>query len=146
MEQDGKVGTISSISLLVMHLLTRVLGMLHLKHLQEISLPPGSIYIRRAIEIPNFENINMTELDGLDDIEDLDLENEVNIPFRMVVCMLKEASFQLQSAQYLQSDIGFKRVIGFKEFELGGLDSESRTSKALLISYHSHTDLFHIEV
>jgi hypothetical protein len=113
-------------------------GLLHLKRIQEETLPTEAIYIRRAIEIPNFEGRNQAtnsydKFDG-DDTEDLDPENNLSTPFRMVVCMFREASFLLHSAQYLQSDIGFKRVIGFQEFELGGLDSESRTSKSLAAS------------
>ncbi|KAF8200102.1 hypothetical protein BJ912DRAFT_898089 [Pholiota molesta] len=108
-------------------------GLLFMKNIQESSLPPDEIYIRRAIEVPNFDNTHYSAsgatwaLDD-DEAEDLDPESDIGTPFRMVVCMLKESSFRIHSAQYLQSDIGFKRVIGFKEFELGGLDSESRTS------------------
>lgn len=111
-----------------------------MKRLQESSLPLESIYICRAIEIPNFESMNSDSdaIQDRDDTEDLDLENDLGIPFRMVVCILREASSQLHPAQYLQSDIGFKQVIGFKEFELGGLDSESRTSKLRPICYCYH--------
>lgn len=49
-------------------------------------------------------------------------------PLRLIICMTKESSARLLEAQYLQSDIGFKRIIGFYEFELGGLDWDSRTS------------------
>lgn len=108
-----------------------------MKRLQEETLPPKAIYIQHAIEIPNLEGINTTTnpyaFDGDDTTEDLDPENDLSTLFRMVVCMFREASFRLHSTQYLQSDIGFKRVIGFKEFELGGLDSKSRTSKSLLL-------------
>lgn len=58
-----------------------------------------------------------------DDFDDED-SCEANIgetPFRVVVCMLREASRQLLQAQYLQSDIAFKRVVGFQEFELGSM-------------------------
>lgn len=103
-----------------------------MKSWQESSLPPESIYIRRAIEIPDLECIDLTldfDAQALDDTEASDSEKDDSVPFRMVVCMFKEASFRLHSAQYVQSDIGFKRVVGFQEFELGGLDPESRTSK-----------------
>lgn len=110
-----------------------LLDLLYLKNIQESYLPPDPIYIRRVIEIPNFDSTYFsasgTAQANDDDTEDLDSESDLGTPLRIVVCMSKEASFRIHSAQYLQSDIGFKRVIGFKEFELGGLDSESRTSK-----------------
>lgn len=53
------------------------------------------------------------------------------VPLRVAICMFQENSCQLQQAHYLQSDIGFKRVVGFKEFELGALESGSQTSKLL---------------
>jgi hypothetical protein len=42
--------------------------------------------------------------------------------------MSKEGSKRLLQAQYIQSDIGFKRVIGFVEFELASLDRDANTS------------------
>ncbi|KAF9232366.1 hypothetical protein BU15DRAFT_90674 [Melanogaster broomeanus] len=50
-----------------------------------------------------------------DDFDDGD------VPLRVVICMLPQNSQRLQTAQYIQSDIGFKRVAGFQEFELGAL-------------------------
>jgi hypothetical protein len=41
---------------------------------------------------------------------------------RMVVCMTPSQSRHLLDAQYLQSDIAFKRVVGYYEFELAGWD------------------------
>lgn len=118
-------------------LLTMIsIGLLYMKRLQESYLLPEAIYIRRAIEIPNLEGIDLTlglDARALDDADAPDSESDDNVPFRMVICMFKGASFRLHSAQYLQSDIGFKRVIRFQEFELGGLDPESRTSKSLVI-------------
>jgi len=43
--------------------------------------------------------------------------------------MSKKNSIRLSNAHYLQSDIGFKRIAGYQEFELGGLDPSSRMSK-----------------
>lgn len=59
--------------------------------------------------------------------DELELDNSGEA-LKIVVCMSRESSQRLLDAQYLQSDIGFKRVIGFHEFELGGLDWESCTS------------------
>lgn len=76
------------------------------------------------------ENMSIHSDDLYDgaDLVDLGAEAETT-PFRMVVCMFPEASFRLRSCQYLQCDIGFKRVAGFKEFELGGRDPETRLSE-----------------
>lgn len=73
-----------------------------------------------------------TDSDDLHDDADVLLED--NTPFRIVVCMKVEASFCLLKAQYLQCDIAFKRVVGFKEFELGGLNPETRTSECSTIT------------
>ncbi|KAG6917541.1 hypothetical protein DXG01_002177 [Tephrocybe rancida] len=49
-------------------------------------------------------------------------------PLRIVICMTRAASHRLLKAQYLQCDIGFKRVVGFQEFELAGMDRTSNSS------------------
>ena len=41
---------------------------------------------------------------------------------RIIICMTQESSHRILRAQFLQSDIAFKRVAGFLEFEVGGLD------------------------
>lgn len=72
-----------------------------------------------------------------DDDDDEDAESFLlangNEPFRIAICMSREGSRRLQDCQYVQSDIAFKRVVGFQEFELGALErhSESRTSAFL---------------
>jgi hypothetical protein len=45
---------------------------------------------------------------------------------RIIICMTKESSHQLLRAQFLQSDIAFKRVAGFLEFEVGGLNQNAK--------------------
>ncbi|KAG6862844.1 hypothetical protein C0993_001274, partial [Termitomyces sp. T159_Od127] len=55
------------------------------------------------------------------------IPNEETQPLRIVVCMSPAASHRLLSAQYLQCDIGFKRVMGFQEFELVAMDATSNT-------------------
>lgn len=72
-----------------------------------------------------------TSTDDLNDDAD-DADSLGDVPFRMIICMSPEASRMLHSVQYLQSDIGFKRVIGFKEFELGGLDPKTRIREYIL--------------
>jgi hypothetical protein len=47
-------------------------------------------------------------------------------PLRIIICMKKASSLRLAKAQFLQSDIAFKRVAGFLEFEIGGLEQNSK--------------------
>lgn len=49
--------------------------------------------------------------------------------------MSKEGSQRLLKAQYVQSDIGFKRVVGFYEFELAGMDRDANTSNPFFPMY-----------
>ncbi|KAJ6580688.1 hypothetical protein B0H19DRAFT_1328776 [Mycena capillaripes] len=51
---------------------------------------------------------------------------------RFIVCMGWEGSDRLQKCQYVQSDIGFKRVVGFYEFELGGWEHDAHTFSAVV--------------
>ena len=46
----------------------------------------------------------------------------------LFVCMSPEGSRRIVKAQYVQSDIGFKRVVGFHEFELASFDRDENTS------------------
>ena len=91
--------------------------MLHLKAQQDSSTSEGP-YIRFIAEFPE---LGFSQ----DDDGDEDMDNE---PLRIAVCMSQSSSARLLRAHYLQSDIGFKRIVGFKEFELGGLDENSSTS------------------
>ncbi|KAJ7442069.1 hypothetical protein B0H11DRAFT_1749418 [Mycena galericulata] len=47
---------------------------------------------------------------------------------RFIVCMGWEGSDRLLRCQYVQSDIGFKRVVGFYEFKLAGMERDANTS------------------
>jgi hypothetical protein len=69
-------------------------------------------------------------------IHEEDDTNRASDPIRIIICMSKDSSKRLLDAQFLQSDIGFKRIVGFQEFELGGRDHGSRTgvSVHLLLS------------
>lgn len=74
----------------------------------------------------------MGEFPELGTVSDVDVDSDGNpmvIPLRVAICMSKENSLRLSQAHYLQSDIGFKRIVGFKEFELGALDALTRTSE-----------------
>jgi hypothetical protein len=92
-----------------------------MKREQDRSLPPEDAYIRYMEEIPS---LGMTYDPDDDEVEDSDQ----SFPFRIAICMTREGSLRLLTAKYLQSDIGFRRIVGFKEFELGGLERDSRTS------------------
>jgi len=65
------------------------------------------------------------------DDADIDDTDDSRTPFRIIICMSRQNSIRLLSAHYVQSDIGFKRIAGYKEFELGGLDQSSRISMFL---------------
>ena len=54
-----------------------------------------------------------------------DFDDVASETVRIVICMTREQSRRLLRAKYLQSDIAFKRVAGFKEFELGSWDEEN---------------------
>ena len=47
---------------------------------------------------------------------------------QIIICMTQEGSKRLLGAQYLQSDMAFKRIVGFYEFELAAVDRISNTS------------------
>ena len=102
-----------------------MLGVLHLKESEDVLLPPEQRYIR-IVEEQILEHPSEPE-----DVADC------HVPFRMIICMSTESSRRLQQAQFLQSDIGFKRIVGFEEFEIGHLDPGSRTGKSLFLHVFS---------
>ena len=95
------------------------LGLLDMKKCQDEELSADEVYIRYAADLPSSLSSIIHDEDELADPRN---------PIRIVVCMSKESSRRLLEAQFLQSDIGFKRIVGFQEFELGGRDFTSRTS------------------
>lgn len=52
---------------------------------------------------------------------------------RIIVCMSCEGSKRLLNAQYIQSDIAFRRITGFHEFELAAVDRDAKTSTHKLL-------------
>ena len=95
------------------------LGLLDMKKRQDEELSADEAYIRYAADLPlHLGNI----------IHDKDELADPQNPIKIVVCMSKESSQRLLDAQFLQSDISFKRIVGFHEFELGGRDFTSWTS------------------
>lgn len=106
-------------------LLNMSAGLLHLKTQQDL-LPPNEHYIRQVIEITD-------ELDKHDEDEP---EPEGHVGLRMVICMSMEGSQRLACAQYIQSDIGFKRIVDYYEFEMACVDRLNNTSNIHNILYN----------
>ncbi|KAF8152705.1 hypothetical protein K438DRAFT_2079307 [Mycena galopus ATCC 62051] len=97
-------------------------GVLNLKAHQDAKLPVASHYIRRVLAI---------EVDPSDPhLEDEDDDGPVeDNRLRIIICMTPDASRRLlSSGRYLQSDIAFCRIAGFKEFEVAGMERDSNTS------------------
>jgi hypothetical protein len=97
-----------------------LLGLIHLKDIQDGTLPKQDHYIHRIIEL---SPSGIEQHDG-DDL------NESGESLRIIVCMSPEGSHRLLRAHYVQSDIGFKRIIGFQEFELAAFDRDGNTSES----------------
>jgi hypothetical protein len=100
-----------------------------LKQHQDEELSADEVYIRYAAVLhSSLGNI----------IHDEDEDADTKMPIYIIVCMSKESSQRLLDAPFIQSDIGFKRIVGFQEFELGGRDFTSRTSAQQLASFLSY--------
>lgn len=96
--------------------------MRHLKAVQDEDLPVEKHYIRFMSEIQDIQASSLDK-DGS--------TYSSGEPLRICVCMSRSSSQRLRKAQYVQSDIGFKRVVGFHEFELAALDRDANTSTLL---------------
>jgi hypothetical protein len=94
-------------------------GVIHLKELQDKSLPADAHYIRHIIFMAEHSVHEEDEPGPEGDADGV----------RIVICMTREGSQRLLQAQYLQSDMAFKCVVGFHEFELAAIDRISNTSK-----------------
>ncbi|KAF8076821.1 hypothetical protein FPV67DRAFT_1715254 [Lyophyllum atratum] len=95
-------------------------GIKHMKEHQDLTVAEKEHYIRKIIELPP-DTFDAHE-------EDEPLAKNQTSDVRMVICMSKEGSRRLLDAQYLQSDIGFKRVVGYYEFELACVNRVANTS------------------
>ena len=89
--------------------------------MQDKTLEPDHQYIQRMEEF----SLEGVDIDEDDDPEDCDGGTR-NI-IRVIVCMTPVNSQRLLHAQFVESDIAFKCVSGFLEFEIGGLENGSRT-------------------
>ena len=70
--------------------------------------------------------IHLTNLPVYD--EDDPVTNGDSSDVNIVICMTNEGSWCLQEAQYIQSDMAFKRVVDFFEFEMATVDRINNTS------------------
>jgi hypothetical protein len=106
-------------------LLTYCSGVVYLKARQDEQLPKEKHYIRRVLAIemdPSHED------DDDDEIREIAKDGRL----RIIICMTPEASRRLiSSGRYLQSDIAFRRIVGFKEFEVAGMERDANTSNYL---------------
>ena len=93
-----------------------------MKRQQDENSSPEDHYIRRMLEIEE-------ESDGGHEGWDRDSNSaECNKNLRIIICMSRAGSERLLRAQYLQSDVAFKRIVGFYEFELACIDRDANTS------------------
>ncbi|KAJ7619759.1 hypothetical protein B0H17DRAFT_1152123 [Mycena rosella] len=98
----------------------RLLAVQRLKAEQDANLPEEEHYIRVILELDN-NNLPVHEED--------DEPGEPGEKTRIIICMSREGSRRLQLyGAYLQSDTGFKRIVGFDEFELAAMDRDANTS------------------
>jgi hypothetical protein len=67
---------------------------------------------------------------------------ETGESLRMIICMSRESSRQLLAAQYLQSDIAFKRVAGFLEFEIGDFNQNAKIGQFVVSLFDNTIDRF----
>ena len=93
-------------------------GLMLLKKAQDESLPVHLHYIRSMIHLTNVPVYNED-----DPVTDGDGSNVY-----IVICMANEGSWRLREAQYIQSDMAFKCVVGFFEFEMATIDHINNTS------------------
>ncbi|KAK6981751.1 hypothetical protein R3P38DRAFT_2578154, partial [Favolaschia claudopus] len=98
-------------------------GVVNLKAHQDAHVAPAERYIRRIIALPATAVVRHEE-DDPDSTTD-----QKDDMIRIIICMAVEASERLLSAgRYLHSDIAFRRIVGFLEFELACLDRDANTS------------------
>ena len=90
-----------------------------MKDIKEQTLPAQDHYIQVVCEC----SLDLTIDDSADGLCILS-------KFHMFICMKPEASYHLATSQFLQSDISFKQIAGFQEFEIGHLDPNSQTGES----------------
>ncbi|KAL0060449.1 hypothetical protein AAF712_012771 [Marasmius tenuissimus] len=91
-------------------------GALHLQKCHLERYGEDDQYIRSIIHVP------------VDQMQD-DSDDGCTDDLRIILCMSKEGSQRLiQSGRYLQSDISFKRLNGWKEFIIAGRDRDTNAA------------------
>ncbi|KAL0063405.1 hypothetical protein AAF712_009714 [Marasmius tenuissimus] len=91
-------------------------GALHLQKCHLERYGEDDQYIRSIIHVP------------VDQMQD-DSDDGCTDDLRIILCMSKEGSqWLIQSGQYLQSDISFKRLNGWKEFIIAGRDRDANAA------------------
>ncbi|KAJ6463274.1 hypothetical protein C8R47DRAFT_992713 [Mycena vitilis] len=116
-------------------------GVRHLKRLQDETLPVHRHYIRVILDLDH----NALPHHEEDDDEPPSPDKNT----RIIICMSPDSSARLQKAQYVESDIGFKRIVGFDEFEIAAKDRDAKTSVVFCRVYltrhtaAAHRRIFH---
>ncbi|KAJ7693792.1 hypothetical protein B0H16DRAFT_1352014 [Mycena metata] len=118
---------------------TRWKGILGLKDLQIISRPLRDHCIRQMVDI---------DIEGVEShVEDDPVALSESKRLRFILCMTAESSERLLTAQYVQSDIAFRRVVGFYEFELGAWERDATTSVVFCrIFLNRQTAVAHLKI
>ncbi|KAK7026224.1 hypothetical protein R3P38DRAFT_2948380 [Favolaschia claudopus] len=103
-------------------------GVLRLKEWQDTHIDADEHYIRRIIEVPDFP------------LDEFDAENPIASgspasTLQIIICMSRTGSERLLKAQYIQSDIAFRRIEEFLEFEMAAMDRIANTSVIFLRVY-----------
>jgi len=62
---------------------------------------------------------------------DLATDGNSSCDVQIVICMTSEGSRHLLNTQYIQSNMAFKHIVGYYEFELAAVDQISNTSMSL---------------
>ncbi|KAF9011576.1 hypothetical protein BDZ89DRAFT_1119143 [Hymenopellis radicata] len=88
-------------------------SILHAKHIQDNTVSRTERYIRTIQEVPLKDGST----------------------FRFIICMKPQQTALLKKSNILQSDISFKRVVGFEEFAVGGRHPSSSTVLAFCRIY-----------
>ncbi|KAF9059072.1 hypothetical protein BDP27DRAFT_1371886 [Rhodocollybia butyracea] len=112
-------------------------GVLHLKKEQDLRLLPSQRYIRFAEEMRLDQQVdNPEDFDVLGQCDDSNT-------FCLIICVKAENSMRLvKDARHKQSDISFKHVAGWLEFELGGYDRVNQCSIGDFLQAISPQDKF----
>ncbi|KAJ7211557.1 hypothetical protein C8J57DRAFT_1097634, partial [Mycena rebaudengoi] len=107
-------------------------GVAQLKEHQDHFISPEDHYIRRMVAVtPEARHEDEEPEDAPSKGEDDKL--------RIVVCMKKESSRRLKAmGQYLQSDIAFKRIMRYLEFELACKDRDANATVVFCRVYLNH--------